>query len=129
MQIALLLLVGIALIGLNAWISTKLWPVSYSTRQIEALTEALYQVGYEDQTAGRPEKSFEPEGDLKLGKSQRAILDAGKSVYQRGRRDAIEGKPSITKEIQRNRNEQIRILNEMIETLKSISSRATAALH
>jgi hypothetical protein len=120
------LLIGVALAG-TAWLShrlCKLWPNDCSPEQIQTLTEVLYQIGYDDQKAGHPERSW-LEGDYNPRQYQREILKAAESVYRHGRQDALEGNPSITEGIRKNREEQAQILKEMIKILKRIRAETT----
>lgn len=99
------------------------WKPKVSSEKIQVLTEVLYKMGYEDQVAGKPERSFEPEGNYKLNKGQREIAAATLSVYRHGRQDALEGKPNIAEQIWKNREKQIEILNQHIAVLRGMRAR------
>lgn len=136
MMTALFLFAGMIATGLATWVVwSRLWLPSYSPKKIKALTESLseslyeawYQVGYDDQKAGCPEKVLESADSDNLSGIQRATFLAIVAIYQRGRQDALEGKPSVAEKIRENRNEQIRILNEMVVILKGVTTSKTPA--
>jgi hypothetical protein len=103
------------------WLLSKLQPPRCSSEQIQALTEALYQIGYDDEKAGRPEKSWDMEGYKpdRLGKEIQGIVE---SAYRLGRQDALEEKPSVAEKLKENREQRIRILQEIISIQKEITA-------
>ena len=119
------ILIGVVLIGAVIWLLPKLRPVSYSPEKMQALAEALYQIGYDDAKADRPERSWDDEDGRKSSQSQRDILNAAKSTYLQGRQDALDGKPSIAEEIKKNRKQQLLILGDMIALLRKIEMGVT----
>lgn len=112
-MVGVIILLAIAIIGIAWLMFTSPQPVS--SHKIQALTEvlyeALYQVGYDDQMAGLPERSWLNQ------KPSDQFVKVARSIYQHGRQDALEGRSSIVDKIRDNREKQIIILKEMIANL------------
>lgn len=108
------LLLAACLLALAWLLHAKMRPTTqYSPEYMQALSEAIYQIGYDDQKAGRPQKSWEWDGAGKLHQSGQQMLAAFKSLYEHGWQNARDGKPSIAQEISDNRKMQLITLQDM----------------